>query len=198
MAKKKKAKPAKKPAAKKPAAKKPSAKTTSKGEITAKHVADLLGVKLTKPLDRDQILHLKKSLPGYAEQLDDSAKQLAKDAKKLGLVAVTPAALMKAHTEHKHLASLEQVAGTVFRAIHEQRLLVDDVAIGMLFQIARRVGAHSEDHPELLGNWKFLRDYLGHFRKGGGSSSDGGAGGKSSKGSSDAPPTDSGSPPASG
>src|SRR5579862_6250036 len=162
MAKKKT--PAKKAAKKKTAKKAPASRPAAHGkEVTAKHLADMLGVKLTKNLDKHAIHALRKALPGYDEKLDHAAKQLGFDAKVLAIAGVTPEALAKAHAEHKHLAALEQVAGAVFRSIHEQRLLVDDAAIDMLERIARRVGALAEDHADLLVHWKFLRDYLSAF-----------------------------------
>jgi hypothetical protein len=159
-----------KPAAKKAAKSKPTAKAKDKGrdkEPTAAELAAFLGVTLHKPLDPNAIRHFRRGLPGYVEMLDDAADALEKEGASLGLGDVTPGALRGAHALLKHLHAVEDVAQSVYRSIYEDRLQVDDHAMGMLQKITRRVGALSEDHPEILGRWKFLRDFLAHFHGGG-------------------------------
>src|SRR5438105_737009 len=95
----------------------------------ATDVAKLLGMTVTKRLSTDQIQRLRKPLPGYVGLLDDAAKQLARDADLLNLPDVTPEALLLAQVRQKYLAAREAVAETVFRAIYEQRLQMDDHAM---------------------------------------------------------------------
>jgi hypothetical protein len=127
-------------------------------------LAQMLGVQLTRRLKTDQVRRLRKGLPGYVSVLDDAARQLDEDAEVLGLKDVTPESLLAAQEEQKYLAARETTAEMVYRAIYEQRLQVDDRAMGMLLQIARRVNALAEEDPNLPARWKFLRDFLGGFR----------------------------------
>lgn len=126
-------------------------------------IAQMLGVQLTRRLTANQVRQLKKALPGYVSVLDDAARQLTEDADVLGLSDVTPDELLAMQEEQKYLASREAAVEMVYRAVYEQRLRVDDRALGMLQKISRRVNALAEDDPNLLARWKFMRDYLGNF-----------------------------------
>ena len=133
---------------------------------SARAVAEIAGGRLTKRLTTDQIARLRKALPGYVSLLDDAARQLEQDGRLLNLPDVTPEELLATHARQKELAAREAVAETVHRSFYEQRLVVDDHAMRMMLKLARRIDAMKEDDPELLGRWKFLRDFLAQFRTG--------------------------------
>jgi len=73
---------------------------------------------------------------------------------------VTPAALFLAQAEQKYLSAREAVAEAVFRSAYEQRLQIDDRAMGMLQKLSRRIDALTEDDDTLPIRWKFLKDFL--------------------------------------
>lgn len=156
-------KPAKKKAVPMPRA--AAAKAPSKEPApTADQLCQLLGVTLVDVLEPAQIQRLRRPLPGYASQLDDAAAALATDAKLLALKDLTPARLLAVKERVAHLSDREAVVQRVARNLYEQRMVADDEAIGMLQKLARRVEAVSEDYPELLDRWRFLRDFLATFR----------------------------------
>ena len=164
----KKAAPAKKKAAKPAKSQKKTGKASAKtGDKTAADVAAFVGVKIQKPLDPEKTRGFRKALPGYMPMLEDVAKALKKESVDLGIGDVTPAALADAHDELERLHAIEDVLQPVYRSVYEERLALDDKAIGMLHKITRRVGALSEDEPTLLNRWRFLRDFLAHFHGGG-------------------------------
>jgi len=127
-------------------------------------------------------------VPGYIEMLDDVARALEREKLELGLADVTPELLEAAKASLVHLHAVEDVAHAVYRSVYEERLTVDDSAMGMMLKVARRVGSHSEDDPQLLTRWKFLRDFMALFHRGGGHS--GGRGGRGSQAAAAEKPVD--------
>jgi hypothetical protein len=169
-AKKKGKKTPAKPAAKKKAPAKPATKAAAKpakSERTPADLAAFLGVKLHKPLDPVVMKHFRRGLPGYIQMLDDVAAGLDSEAVDLALTDVTSAALRDAKAKLLHLHAVEDVAQAVYRSVYEERLQEDNDAIGMMQKVHRRIGSYSEDHPEILARWKFLRDFMARFHSGG-------------------------------
>jgi hypothetical protein len=134
--------------------------------MTTTALASSLGVTVTPPLTRAQMLALRKALPGYIGMLDDAATQLDEDASLLNLKGVTGASLLQLQTKQKFLSSRESVSEIVYRSIYEQRLQVDSDAIGALFAINKRVDAMKGQDPDLAARWSFLSDFLQTFRPG--------------------------------
>jgi hypothetical protein len=117
--------------------------------MTTTALASSLGVTVTPPLTRAQMLALRKALPGYIGMLDDAATQLDEDASLLNLKGVTGASLLQLQTKQKFLSSRESVS-----------------EIGALFAINKRVDAMKGQDPDLAARWSFLSDFLQTFRPG--------------------------------
>jgi hypothetical protein len=150
-------------AARKKAAKPSKAATKPTKVPTAGQLAGTLELTLTEELTAKEVASLRKALPGYASLLDNAADALASGT--LVLKDVTPETLRAAEKHRADLLAREQVLYRVWRSAYHQRLQADDVAMGLLQKIARRVDAMAEDEPELRDEWKFLSDFLGMFRR---------------------------------
>lgn len=138
----------------------------AKKVMSSTELAELLGVQLGRRMDTAAVRKLRKPLPGYVNLLDDVAAMLEEDADVLNLKDVQPARLLEAQALQKYLSAREGVVEAVYRSVYEQRMRVDDDAIGMLLKIARRIDAVSEDDPDIRVRWKSLLDFLGKFRRG--------------------------------
>jgi hypothetical protein len=123
-------------------------------------LAQVLGVTLNEPLDPARVASLRRALPGANAMLHAAAKALEGETVALDLRDVTTASLRRTAERREHVHALEDIARAVYRSLHEERLLLDDAATTQLQKIARRAGALSEDHPEILKRWRFLRDFL--------------------------------------
>lgn len=138
--------------------------------VKPEDLAAWLNVKLTKPLDGKKVNQLRKALPGYAEQLDNVANSIREAP--IGLKDVTPQGLLDMQTERASLLAAEQVLHRVWQSVYHQRLQLDDLAMGALQKVARRVEALSEDEQELLDAYAGLLKFFASYRKGPGPKAD--------------------------
>ena len=162
-----KKKPARKKALATNATPKKAVKAAVAKVMSLNDLADLLGVKLTKRLDTPAVRRLRKALPGYVNMLNDVATMLERDSVLLNLRDVRPDELLDLQARHEHLSAREDLVEVVHRSIYEQRLQVDDEAMGKLFKIARRIESMAEDDPGVRLRWKSVLDFLAKFRRGG-------------------------------
>jgi hypothetical protein len=142
--------------------------TTAVRELMAR-LADAGGVTLSAPLKPHEVSRLKKPAPSYVSVVDDAARRLAKDKNRLHLTTVTPQQLIELHARRTDMAARETAAYRVYRSAYEQRMQVDDEALGKLLLIERRMNTMAEEDPSLLDDWKFMTDFLAEFRRKGGS-----------------------------
>lgn len=133
---------------------------------TAAALAAFLGVRITPRLTTPQVRKLLKPLPGYVNVLDDAADQYEIDADVLAASGVSATALRDIKARQRALAKREAVAEQVYVSVYQQRMQVDDEAIGMLRKITRRIAALAEDHPDLRVDWKNVLDFMAQFSPG--------------------------------
>ena len=130
-------------------------------------LAEALGVELKPTLKPNQMQRLRRALPGYAGLLDDVAELLERDGDGLGFGDVRPDELLDLQRRYKDLRASETLLETVYLSVYHQRLQVDDVAMGLLQRIVRRVQSRMEEDPQMPLRWGILLDFMGAFRKGG-------------------------------
>jgi hypothetical protein len=146
-----------------------------KAGSTAKQLAALLDIELTKPLSPDEVFRLRKALPGYAAQLDDAASRLDEETLLPKLLDFTSQDLLDAHRQQAELSQREAAAKAAYEAVYYQRLKVDDRGVAMLQKLGRRIDMLAEDDPGIRDRWKTLRDFLAKFRPGPGARNSGGS-----------------------
>jgi hypothetical protein len=135
---------------------------------TPGELAGSLGVELKPPLKTNQVVRLRRALPGYVNALDNTAELLEQDGAVLGFDEATPARLVDMQRRYKKLRTAETLLETVHQSVYHQRLQLDDEAMGLLQSIVRRVQSRAEEDPQMPLRWGALLDFMGAFRKGGG------------------------------
>ena len=133
---------------------------------TADKLAEVLGVAYTASLDPRIVRAFRKPLPGYVTVLDDAAELVARDGVALGATGVTPSLLISLKAQRQHLAACEAVVDRLARSVYEQRMQVDDAAIGALQKVARFVRLLADDDATLLERWASVLAYLQVFTPG--------------------------------
>ena len=134
--------------------------------VTIEQVANLLGVKLTPPLDTAEVQALHKALPGYQAMVDDTAALVQEHNETLRLTPEVIADLQQGLAEVKHLEPIEHLLERLLQSVYHQRLQATSRCMEGLYQSSRRIREFKNAYPKIREQAQFLFDFLKAFRPG--------------------------------
>lgn len=134
--------------------------------VTIEQVANLLGVKLTPPLDTAEVQALHKALPGYQAMVDDTAILVKEHSQTLRLTPDVMHDLNQGLAEVKKLEPIENLLDQLQQSVYHQRLQATSRCMEGLYKSSRRIREFENAYPEIRKQAQFLFDFLKAFRPG--------------------------------
>ena len=136
---------------------------------TTQSLAEFMGVPLAAPLRADQSRRLIKPFPGFRAILDNVAVNLREDNDVLELT-YDPDDIERRLEIANQLDARNRILRQVLDGSDGLRQSEDSFLMKVLFDSVKRVHEQASVHPELLGRWQSILDFVRKNRPGRGPS----------------------------